>query len=360
MKLTKLDFYIIKRFLGAFLLALGLFTVIIIVFDLSEKIDDFIEKDAPLKGILFNYYRNWIPTLLNLFSPVFVFISVIFFTSKMAQKSEIVAILASGVSYLRLLLPYVITAVLLGAMSFVLNAWIIPMADKQRVEFENQYIRNRKTDYKRDLQRQIQPGIVMTLESYNYLDSFGYRLNMEHIVDSKVKSKLSAEKLRWNDETDSWMIENWWIRQFVGDEEVVSKGAKMDTMVPFNPDDFFRRNDDVQSMNLKELDREVELSAMRGDGLTSFYMTEKYRRFAAPFAIIILTIIGVCVSSRKSRGGVGLNLGIGLLISFAFLIFVQFFNAYGQSGSLTPLLAAFVPNILFTGIAYFLYRIAQK
>ena len=324
MKLTKIDFYIIKRFLGAFALALGLFTVIIVVFDLSEKIDEFMENSAPFGEIMFDYYANWVPFLLNLFSPVFVFISVIFFTSKMAQKSEIIAILASGVSYRRLLVPYVITATFLALFSFTLSAWIIPKADKTRVVFENQYIRDRTHYSASKIKTQIAPGLIMSIGNFNFSDSAGYKLSLESIEDGRLTSKLYAERLNWNDKTDKWKLSKWWTREFIDGMEIITKGNTLDTMIPFNPEDFFRKNDDVQMFNLSELDEMIRLEEMRGTGNTFFYTTEKYKRFGMPMALIILTIIGVSVASKKTRGGIGRNIGLGLLISFTFLIVFQF------------------------------------
>lgn len=360
MKLTKIDWYIIKRFLGAFVLALGLFTVIIIVFDLSEKIDEFMENSAPFDEVIFNYYVNWVPFLLNLFSPVFVFISVIFFTSKMAQKSEIIAMLAGGVSYDRLLRPYIITSVFLALVSFSMFAWIIPKADKTRVVFENQYIRDRTHYSASQIKTQISPGVIMSMGNFNFSDSAGFKVSLEHIVDGSLRSKLFADRLNWNDKTQKWKLSKWWSREFIDGMEIISKGAVMDTMIAFNPEDFFRKNDDVQMFSLSELDEMINLENMRGTGNTFFYTTEKYKRFAMPFAVIILTIIGVSVASKKIRGGIGLNLGIGLLISFSFLIVFQFFLAYGSSGALHPLLAVSIPNIIFAFIAFVMYRLAQK
>ena len=360
MKLTKIDFYIMKRFLGAFLLTLGLFTVIIIVFDLSEKIDDLLGHDAKFFDVIFKYYVNWIPFLLNLFSPVFVFISVIFFTSKMSQNSEIVAILASGVSYGRLLVPYVLTATLLAIFSFTLFAWIIPRADKTRVEFENTFIRDRENYTKSSIKRQIEPGVIMTIGNFNFADSTGYKFSLENVKDGVIKSKLFADRISYNHTSESWKISKYWIREFEDGMEIITKGTAMDTLIPFNPEDFFRKNEDVQMFNLKELDQMIKMEEMTGTGNTFFYTTEKYKRFTAPLAIIILTIIGVTVSSKKSRGGIGLNLGVGLLISFVFLIVMQFFLAYGSSGSMNPWLAVWIPNIIFGGIAFIMFKLAQK
>ncbi len=360
MKLTKIDLYIIKRFLGAFMLALGLFTVIIIVFDLSEKIDDFMENDAPFTEVIFSYYVNWVPFLLNLFSPVFVFISVIFFTSKMAQNSEIVAILASGVSYRRLLRPYIITSIFLALVSFSLFAWIIPKADKVRVIFENEYIRDRTHYSASQIKTQISPGVILSMGNFNFSDSAGFKVSIEEVKDGRLVSKLFAERLNWNKETKTWKLSKWWTREFIDGMEILNRGSTMDTLIAFNPEDFFRKNDDVQMFNLKELDEMIDLEQMRGTGNTFFYTTERYKRFGMPFAVIILTIIGVSVSSKKSRGGIGLNLGVGLLISFTFLIVFQFFLAYGSSGALHPLLAVSIPNLIFGGIALIMYKLAQK
>ena len=360
MRLTKIDVYIIKRFLGAFALALGLFTVIIIVFDLSEKIDEFMENSAPFTEVIFDYYINWVPFLLNLFSPVFVFISVIFFTSKMAQNSEIIAMLAGGVSYRRLLRPYFITSIFLALFSFALSAWIIPHADKTRVDFENTYIRDRTRYTLSEIKTQISPGQILSMGNFNFSDSAGFKISLENIENGELKSKLYAERLNWNEKTQKWKLTKWWTREFVEGNEILTKGTTMDTMIAFNPEDFFRKNDDVQMFNLSELDQMISLEEMRGTGNTFFYTTEKYKRFAMPFAIIILTVIGVSVASKKTRGGIGLNLGIGLLLSFTFLIVFQFFLAYGSSGSMHPLLAVTIPNLIFGFIAFVLYRLAQK
>jgi lipopolysaccharide export system permease protein len=360
MKLTRIDWYIIKRFLGAFMLTLGLFTIIIIVFDLSEKIDNFIENSAPTKDVFLKYYVNWVPFLLNLFSPVFVFISVIFFTSKMAQKSEIVSILAAGVSYRRLMVPYFLTGLLLALFSFTLSAYIIPKADKTRVKFENQYIRDMDNFVKSSIKRQIEPGIIMSVGNFNFSDSAGYKFNLEKIEDGEIVSKLFADRLNWNDETQKWKLTRYWIRTIENGEETLERGDHLDTTINFNPEDFFRMKDDVQMFNLKELDQMIEMEILTGTGKTYFYQTEKYKRFAAPISIIVLTLIGLTVASRKRRGGIGLNLGVGLLISFTYLIVIQFFSAYGSSGTMAPLLAVSIPNIIFAGVAFVMYKFAQK
>lgn len=356
-----LDIYIIKKFLGSFILALGLFSIIIIVFDVSEKIDDFMEHRVSLKSIIFDFYIYWIPSLLHLFSPVFVFISVIFFTSKLAQKSEIVAILSSGISYFRFLRPYLITAVFIGIGSFVLSAWVIPKADKKRVIFENKIIRSQSGDQLRNFKTQLLPGIILGFDNYNNKDSTGYGVTLEHFdTTGLIISKLTARKMDWNEEDETWRLHDYWIRTFKGEEELLSKGSIMDTLIPFEAGDYFRRDDDIQSISMKELEHFIELEYMRGTGNYFFYFTEKHKRYASPFSFIILTVIGVTVSSRKSRGGIGLSLGIGLLMSFTFLIVQQVFVALGSSGGLYAPISVWIPNVIFTIVAIIGYRMAQK
>lgn len=344
-----------------FIVALGLFTLIIIIFDVSEKLDDFVEKQAPIKDIIFKYYLNFIPFILNLFSPFFVFLTVIFFTSKLAEKSEIVAMLASGVTYNRFLRPYILVSLVFGAFSFMLNAWIIPRSDKIRVVFENRYIRNLDNDFKENIIRQIKPGVVMSLGSFNRMDSTGYNLNLEWIDQGKVVKKLYAERINWSPKKKKWRIFNYRYRNIYNNgTEKLRFGEYQDTMIPFNPTDFFRRDDDVQSFNMKELDVYIDLEKMRGTGRAFFYITEKYRRYAAPFSLFLLTFIGVCVSSSKKRGGIGVNLAVGLFISFAYLFIIQWFISYGSNGSMPPALAVWLPNIMFIPIALYFYRTAQK
>lgn len=337
-----------------------MFSLLIIILDLSEKIDDFIENQAPVKAVIFQFYLNYIPFLLNLFSPLFVFLAVIFFTSKMAQRSEVVAILAGGVSYARLLVPYIITASILAVFSFNLYAWIIPRADKSRMQFENAYVRERDNYARMKIKRQIRPGVIMTLDGFNLRDSLGFRLALEHIEGGELISKLTADKLMWNKRTQSWKIRKYRIREFDGEREYVEKGIEMDTMIPFEPEDFFIRKEDIQSFNMRELKAMVHAENMKGTGRAFLYETERHKRMASPFSIIILTVMGVSMSSKKSRGGMGSNLGIGLFISFLYLLVMQFFVAYGASGAMPAMLAAWTPNFIFSILAFGLYKLAHK
>lgn len=359
--IKKFDWYIIKKFLLTFAVTLGLFIIIIIIFDVSEKLDDFLQKKAPLKEILFNYYLNYVPFFLNLFSPVFIFISVIFFTSKLASRSEIVATLSSGVSYDRFLRPYIITAFILAILSFLLNGFVIPHSEKVRLKFENKYIRNNDDNYINNKHSQIRPNTFFYLEYFGYGDSMGGGVHLEVYENNKLKNKLFAKRISFNHKLKKWHLEEYVIREYMPDgSNKLTTGRYMDTLIPFDPADFFRRAEDIQSLDLVELDNYIEQERMKGAENLYYFITDKYRRYSLPFSTFILTIIGVCVSSKKSRGGVGLNLGIGIFLSFIYLFVIQYFNTYGNSGLMPPLIAVWIPNLIFGVVAFYLYKKAQK
>ncbi len=359
--IKKFDWYIIRKFITTFVVTLSLFIIIIIVFDISEKLDDFLKKEAPVSEIFFKYYLNYVPFFLNLFSPVFIFIAVIFFTSKLASRSEIVATLSAGVSYNRFLRPYIITAFLLAVLSFFLNAFIIPRSDKIRLGFENKYIRNSNDYFINNVHTQLKPDVYFYMEYFAHGDSMGGGVSLEQYENKKLKSKLFAKRISWNKKTMKWRLEDYVVRDFLDSgKNIVTRGKFLDSMIPFSPTDFFRHNDDVQSFDIFELSEFIEKEKMKGTENLDFYITEKYRRYASPFSTFILTVIGVCVSSKKSRGGVGLNLGIGIFLSFIYLFVIQFFNTYGATGLMPPMLAVWIPNFIFATVAYYLYRKVQK
>jgi lipopolysaccharide export system permease protein len=358
--LKKLDKYIIKTFISTFGVTLILFSFIIIVFDLGEKLDDFLGKKAPVKGIIFDYYVNFIPQIMNMFSPIFIFISVIFFTSKIAQRSEIIAILASGVSYARFLRPYLLTALFLAVLSFFLNGWIIPHADKERVKFENTYIRN-NYKHKSGIHRQIKPDVFMSIDWFSQYDSTGSNLTLELFENGELKSKTFARRISFNHTSQKWQLRDVIQREYLKNgNQTIQTVYELDTAIIFDPEDFFRRPEDIQSFDNNELNTIIEAEKLRGSENIHFYTTEKYRRIATPFSTFILTIIGVCVSSKKTRGGIGVSLGIGIGLSFGFLFIVQFFNSYGTTGILPAPLATTIPLVLYAGVAWLLYRNVQK
>lgn len=360
MKIKIIDWYIISKFLTTFFFALGLIILIAIVFDVSEKIDDFLEKKAPLESIIFDYYLNFIPYFANLFSPLFIFISVIFFTSKMASQTEIVAILSSGVSFRRLLVPYMVVAAILAALSFYLNGWVIPHSNKTRLAFENTYIKNPYVLKTRNIHRQIFPGQFIYFESYNTIDNIGFRFTYERFNEGHLDYKLSSDRLVWDTTKVGWRAENYMIREIDGMEEFVRKGLHFDTTFSFTPEEFNRREIFIQSMDNKELNAHIAEKQMRGAEGIQFDEVEKYKRSSYPFATFILTLIGVSLSSRKVRGGIGIQIGLGILLSFTYILFMQVSTTFATNGNFPAMLAVWIPNLAYSVIAIYLLRSAPK
>lgn len=358
--MKKLDWYIIGKFLGTFFYSLLLIIVIVVIFDISEKIDDFLEKEAPLNEIIVDYYFNFIPYFVNLFSSLFTFIAVIFFTSKLAGDSEIIAILSSGVSFRRLLVPYFISAIILSIFSFVLINWIIPPANKERLAFEEQYIRVRYRYDDKNIHKQVLPGVFVYMESYNNLYNIGYDFSIEKFEDGKLKSKLISDFVQWDTAKNVWKINQYVIRDIVDSVEILTKGKKIDTVLNMYPEDFYRRNNAVEAMDFGELNKFIEDETRIGSDNVVLWKIEKNKRFAFPFSTIILTVIGVCLSSRKRRGGIGLNIGLGIFLAFSYIMFMQVSTVMATNANVNPIFAVWIPNLFFGLIALGLYFRASR
>jgi lipopolysaccharide export system permease protein len=357
--LQKIDFYIIKKFLGTFFYSIALIISISIVFDVAEKVDDFMSKDVSIKAIVFDYYLNFIPYFANLFSGLFTFISVIYFTSKLAYNTEIIAILSSGVSFNRLMRPYLVGASIIVLFSYMLGNYVIPPANKKRVEFTNMYIGNTKPGTEHNIHRQIEPGVFVYLDSYNAATDAGYKFTIEKFVDRKLVSKLSANSIKWDREKKIWTIHNYSIRAIDGYTEKITTGAQIDTTLNMVPEDYQVINNIVETMTLPALNQAIDNLKLRGVN-TIDYEIEKHKRRSGPFSVFILTIIGVSLASRKIKGGIGFHLGLGLLLSFSYILFMQVTTVFATSGLLAPGQAMWIPNILYGGLAFFLYRWAAS
>jgi len=355
-----LDRYIIRKFLGTFFFSLALIIVIAVVFDISEKLDDFIERKAPFNAIVFDYYFNFIPYFANLFAPLFIFISVIYFTARMAANTEIIAILNSGISFKRMLMPYFLAAGILAAISFYFNGWVIPHSNKVKLAFENTYIKNPVEFKDRNLHRQISPGVFMYLESYNNAENIGYRFSLEKIENRNRVWFLASDRILWDSTDAKWRIENYYIRSIEGFNETLKSGQSMDTTLPMAPADFKRRLNIIEAMDTPALNEFIKEEKLSGSGNVNAYLVAKYRRSAIPFSTFILMLIGVSLSSRKVRGGIGAQLGLGVTISFAYILFMQISDTFAINGSIPPLLAVWTPNLVFSGIAAALLRYAPK
>lgn len=334
--------------------------MIVVVFDISEKIEDFIQKEAPLKAIVFDYYFNFIPYFINLFSPLFTFIAVIFFTSKMASRTEIVAILSSGVSYQRLLLPYMVSATVIAILSLYLNNFVIPHANQKRIAFEDQYIKNQFFNNERNIHKQISQGTYIYIEGYNVATNTGSKFSLEKFHKGKLFYKLIAESINWNDTTNKWNIYNYYIRYINEMDEVIKKGYRIDTSLALAPKDFGRKDNKIETKDFAELNEYIESERMKGSNNIELYEIEKYRRIAFPFATFILTLIGASIASRKVRGGIGMHIGLGIGISFTFIMFMQVSTTFAAGGLVSPMIAVWIPNILFGFLAWFLLKFAQK
>jgi lipopolysaccharide export system permease protein len=359
--LKLLDWYVIRKFLSAFFLSILLILSIVVIFDLSEKIDDFIENGAKLKNILRDYYLNFVPYFAVLFSSLFAFIAVIYFTSRMAYNTEIIAILNSGMSFRRLLVPYLISATLIAGFSFYLSDRVIPDANKIKLDFEEQYVKMSPIRFRnKDFHRQIEPGIYVYLASYSNVSKVGYNFTIEKFEDGELVSKMSADQIRWDTMINKWQARRYYIRTIDGLVETVEEGKQIDTTLALHPDDFKMRLNIVETMNLKELDEFIKKQLMQGETNITAYQIERHNRIAFPFSTFILTLIGVAVSSRKLRGGIGLQIAIGVVISFSYILFIQFSKQFAIGGLLPVMVAVWLPNIFFSIIAVFLFRLAPR
>jgi lipopolysaccharide export system permease protein len=358
--LRTLDWYIIRKYLGTFFLAIALIVSISMIFDISENIDDFITKKAPLHAIVFDYYLNFIPYFANLFSALFTFIAVIFFTSKMAYNSEIIAILASGVTYMRLMRPYMVASAIIAVISWLLGNFIIPPATEARVNFRNTYIKNEFINSDRNIHRQLEPGIYIYMSSYNSRLDVGYQFSLEKFEDRKLVSKLIADNIKWDRGKKKWLIRNYYLRDLSGPKEVITTGEEKDTTLRMSPTDFGQQSDKQETMDFWEINSYIKELKLRGVDNVERYEREKYQRTAGPVSTFILAIIGVSLASRKIRGGMGLHLGLGLFLSFSYIMFMQVSTIFAYKAGFNTLLAVWLPNMVYAVIAVFLYRWASK
>jgi len=360
--LKKLDLYILKKFLGTFFFAILLIISISVVFDLTEKIDNFFEHGAPLEAIIFDYYKNFVPYFANLFTPLFVFIAVIFFTSKMAYQTEIIAILSSGVSFRRMMFPYFLGAAIIAVFSFILGGYIIPPANQTRIKFENEFVKNRKEQGLEKIHMQIEPGVFVYMDKYRTYSGNGDYFSMEKYEEKELLSKISARYAKFDTASGKWQLKNYVQRDFInGIEHEITSGTKLDTLIPnITPKDFKEERKYFEMMTNAELDTYIDEQKARGVGNLEEFLIEKYRRVASPFSAFILTLIGVSLASRKVRGGMGLHIGVGIALSFSYILFMTVSTTFAVNGNMNPMLAVWLPNIVFSIIAIVLYTRAPK
>lgn len=358
-----LDWYIIKKFIGTYFYSIALIISISIVFDINENLAKFTQYHAPLKAIVVDYYMNFVPYFANLFSPLFVFIAVIFFTSKLAGNSEVISMLAAGVSFKRLMRPYMISAAIISVMTFFLGAYVIPKGTIIRQNFETMYKNKKKNTSAENVQLQVGKGVIAYIQHYDNNLKKGYGFCLDKFEDKKLVSHMTASEIQYDTISDSkyhWKARNWRIRQLKGMRETITSGSVKDTTIMMEPTDLVFSKGQQETFTSPQLKDYISKQIDRGSGNVVQYEVEYHKRIATSFASFILTTIGLSLSSRKRKGGMGMYLGIGLALSFTYIMLQTVSSTFAINADTPPMLAAWIPNIIFTVVAYFCYRKAPN
>ena len=357
-----LDRYIIRKFLGTYIFAIMMIIVVVVIFDYVEKIDDFTTTHAPLKEVFFDYYLNFIPFFINQFSALFTFIACIFFTSKLAYQTEIVAMLSGGMSFKRLMWPYFIAATVITSVSLVLSLWVIPISQRDCVAFEQKYIpRRQRFQYDRHIYRQVEPGTFVYIRGFSKNSLQASFLALEKYEGSFMRSTLEASEVKFDNETKRWTAPKYITRSFADNgQETFTQNRNLDTLLNLDVVELGRMNELIKTMNIVELNEFIDQQRAKGSDSIRQLEVEHHTRYAYPIGTFILSLIGVSLSSRKVRGGTGLHIGIGIALCFSYIMLNRIFEEFAKGGTLPPMLAVWLPNIIYTLIAIYLYRKAPK
>jgi lipopolysaccharide export system permease protein len=370
-----LDRYILRQFLSTYVFVVFLLLAVITVIDLTEKTDKYAKANLGFLQIL-DYYGDFLPWIAGLITPITVFIATVFITARMAGRTEIIAILSSGVSFKRLLLPYFVGALLIASTSFWLNGWIIPNSNKSRLAFELEYLKSKTSSTYRNIHMQVAPNTFLYLQSYNNSTDHGYNFTLERFDERKLIEKLSAERMQWDTTKNKWTLQDWNIIQvnqifessdsiqssdsIANEKTITTKGATLDTALIIHPREFDNDYRKFDGLTITELNRYIKTLKARGSAGIESYEVEKYTRFASPFSIFILTFMGVIVSSRKSRGGTGFQIALGFALSFIFILFFMMFRSFAEAGALPPQISVWIPAIIFGVISSFMYKYVPR
>ncbi len=359
MKIRLLDWYILKRLLITFFFVVFILVIIIVVIDITEKMGKFSANDLGFTDVL-GYYLDFIPFIANLITPITIFIATVYVTSRMAEHTEIIAMLSSGMSFRRLLVPYLYGALIIGSLNFYFTGWVIPNSNRDRLDFEIKYLEKTFFFSERDVHLQVGPRDFFYLRSYNNSTTIGQQFTLERMEGTELKEKLFSRLIQWNQEKEVWILKDWKSWKMDGEKEIVETGESMDTVLSIRPEEFsndYRRYD---GMTLNELNDYIGRLKSRGAGNVEVYEVEKYVRFTSPFAVLILTFMGITVSSRKSRGGTGFRIALGFLLSFLFIMCFILTKSIAEVGDLNPALSVWIPNILFGSISLLMYKSVPK
>ncbi|MES2418704.1 MAG: LptF/LptG family permease [Bacteroidota bacterium] len=361
-RLKIIDSFIIGKYLGTFVYTLILFVVIIIIFDLSEKLDDFLENNLSIWEVFSMYYAGSIPYYVNMLSPLINFIAVIFFTAKMADQTEIVPILSGGVSFNRFLRPYFISAFIIFSANLISNLYILPYTNQIKNKFENEIVNKHDPFSKTNIHMKLDSNTFIYIDNFDNKTNVGYRFSLDKFKGDQLQKKLMAETIKWDTLKRKWTLNNYTVRNIDGLKEkmINMNTVAKDTTLDMRPDDFSAYGNVFESMTNKELSEKISKEKIRGSGVMSDLLFEQYKRWFQPLSAFVLTLIGVALSSRKVRGGVGLPLGIGIFLSFAYIVFNQFAKMFSTKGGLPPLAAVLLPTIFFAALGFYLLKRAPK
>ncbi|AOM80587.1 permease [Pedobacter steynii] len=357
-----IDWYIISKYLGTFIYTLTLFVVIIVIFDLSEKLDDFLGNNLTFWQVVSLYYAGSIPFYVNMLSPLINFIAVIFFTAKMADQTEIVPILSGGVSFNRFLLPYFISAFIIFSVNLASNLYILPYTNQVKNNFENTYIKKNDPTSKSDIHMKLDERTYIYMRSFDNKSKIGSQFSLDNFKGDVLTKKIVADEIKWDSVKRSWKLTNYSVREIDGLKETMINGASKtkDTILDMRPDDFSAYDNVFENLSNKDLSDKIKKERIRGSGIMNDLLFERYKRYLQPLSAFVLTLIGVALSSRKVRGGVGLPLGIGIILSFCYIVLNQFAKMFSLKGGISPLFAVLVPTIFFGLLGYYLLRKAPK
>lgn len=354
-----LDRYILKKFLGTYFLATVLFLTVIAMFDTTEKLDAFLT--APVKETIFDYFASMLPYFAQMLSPLFVFISVIFFTTKMAANSEIIAIVSSGISFRKLLKPYMMGAAVIAAFSFVMSNYVIPPGNQRRLDYQNKYVKNKSVTTGIDVQLMASPDVVVYIGRFENKTKQGYRFSLDKFKDKELVSRLTASTVVYDStRMYHWTVRDYTIRNFNGMNEKITYGSQLDTVIPIEPRDFLISANDWETLTTPQITTYVEKQKMRGVANIKAFEVEREGRYAQTAAAFILTLIGMSLSAKKSKGGMGINIGVGLALSFSYILFSRITSAFAISGLTSPFIAMEIPNMIYLIIGIILYKRASK
>lgn len=354
-----LDWYILKKFLKSYLFVVFVIELVVVIIHITEQNENYIKHELSFSQI-FGYYMDYIPYIAGMITPITIFITVVFMTSQLAQHSEIIAMLSSGVSFRRLMRPYMMGALIIAMFSFYFGGWVIPNGNKERVAFELQYIKGAYHFTERNIHIKIAPTTLLYLQSYNVGNNVGYKPTLETIEEGVLINKLEASRMEWQEDTEKWKLRTWKMREIKGMEEIFSYGKMLDTTLQIHPKDFASDYSRFETLTMNELYDYIDQLKLRGADDIEVYEIEKYIRYTSPFAALILTFIGLGVSARKARGGAGFQIALGFLLAFIYIIFFIFSRTSAEAGSIAPIIAIWIPNIIFTIIGVIIYQTVPR